>query len=40
MSSASTTKRKTIMLTSILKKENKSQKTSDNLSNLHAGDCS
>ena len=40
MLNALTTERRAIILTDVLKKGNKSQKTSDNLSKLHANDCS
>ena len=35
-----TIEKRAITLTNILKKRNKSQKTSNNLSDLHASDCS
>ena len=39
-SNTSTIEKRTIMLTNILRKRNKSQKTSKNLGNLHVSDCS
>ena len=38
--SASTVERKAIMLTSVLRKRSKSQKTSSGLGNFYVGDCS